>query len=107
MKHNYLVLNSESGWETGVSLHSCARAVVSTNKIESPEDQARIWHVNTGLMLSENIATQLNLIELTGLRIGVKITNKLQVWPPISCNILFQRVSVGKSSGVPLSLGGT
>ena len=84
MKHNYLVLNSESGWETGVSLHSCARAVVSTNKIESPEDQARIWHVNTGLMLSENVATQLNLIELTGLRIGVKITNKLQVWSPIS-----------------------
>merc|ERR1719259_373131 len=78
VKHNYLVLNSESGWETGVSLHSCARAVVSTNKIESPEDQARIWHVNTGLMLSENVATQLNLIELTGLRIGGKITNKLQ-----------------------------
>ena len=88
MKHNYLVLNSESGWETGVSLHSCARAVVSTNKIESPEDQARIWHVNTGLMLSENVATQLNLIELTGLRIGVKITNKLQVWSPLFPAIL-------------------
>jgi len=78
IKHNLFQLRNETSWETAISMHSVSKAAVTTNRIESPDDESRLWLVGTGIMITENESTLLVCNELVGMRIGIKITNELK-----------------------------
>jgi len=78
IKNNLFQLHNETSWETAISVHSVSTANVTTNRIESSDDESRTWLVGTGIMLTENEKTALSCNELIGLRIGIKITNELK-----------------------------
>ena len=78
LENNYIYVRSHDVPSTGISLHSLQYAKLAMNSIASTAEVPRQFSVSKGIMITECLKTEIESTEISGMRVGIKVANKIE-----------------------------